>query len=316
MTFWVVFHRKVHLFFMLPFFLPLVWFICVMDKDIRKEIIEYLNFECKKHHIQIVTGNISDHNYDIYLPDLNCCIIIHTIGNFIIEPTTSNKNQFNEVRHEIKFVNVWEDQWTFQRDKIVSKFKSLLGVTRRIHGRETELIRIDNRKLIDFLAINHLNVPIKGKYKFGLICEKDLVAVMSFSKSREMVRDEVTYNSYELLRFCNKLNITVVGGFSKLLNHFIKLYDPDDIMTYADADWSDGEYYLNMGFEFIDKTPAIEFWLNMKTGIREYPHRVLDKYNLPADILYSEKEKSVFLESYGYYQVFNSGSYKYLLKRK
>jgi len=170
--------------------------------------------------------------------------------------------------------------------------------------------------LVKFLDENHMNVPIKAKYKYGLTKNQELVAVMSFSKGRPMTRNNESFNSFELLRFCNKLNMTVVGGFSKLLNHFIKIYNPDDIMTYVDADWSDGQSFLANGFKIMETMPPIEFWLNIQTGEREYPHMALKKLKKTMDINMSETEKNSFLHKHGYTIVYNSGSYKYIFMRK
>jgi hypothetical protein len=87
-------------------------------------------------------------------------------------------------------------------------------------------------------------------------------------------------------------------------------------MTYVDADWSDGEFYSRMGFECIEKIPPLEFWLDRSTGIREYPHLVLKKYDLTIETFSSESDKNSFLKNNGYTRVFNSGSYKFLLQLK
>jgi hypothetical protein len=53
---------------------------------------------------------------------------------------------------------------------------------------------------------------------------------------------------WELVRFCNKINTSVVGGASKLFKHFIKNYDPINIVSYSDKRWSTGGLYDKLGF--------------------------------------------------------------------
>lgn len=198
---------------------------------------------------------------------------------------------------------LWEDIWQFHNAKVKSKLKSLFGCNQRIHGRQCVLRVINNDVLIKFLIENHLNVPIRGKYKYGLYHQGEIVAVMSFSKGRPIHRFGSIYNSYELLRFCNKLDTTVVGGFSKLLRHFIKNVKPDDIMTYVDREWSDGSLYEKMGFVLEDKTGPIAFRLNTENGERIYPDRLPKSMRIPgSDIETRELPK-----------VYSMGSYKYLL---
>ncbi len=198
---------------------------------------------------------------------------------------------------------LWEDLWLFHRKKIESKLKSVFGLSSRVHGRACTVRDITNKDLTGFLEKNHLNVPIRAKYKYGLYHKGELMAVISFSKGRPIYRNGLLYNSYELLRFCNKLDTTVVGGFSKLLRHFISQQHPDDIMTYVDRDWSDGATYKKLGFERIDDTGPMEFWLDMETGERIYPHRSVTSHS-------SNGDPDISLNCP---KVYSSGSFKYIL---
>jgi len=285
-----------------------------MESNFRSEIIQFLKSECELHKKKTEIKDYQTQRRGVYLPQINCLILFHQLTHEYLESPDIKSVHIGQFPNKI--IHVWEDQWIYQGKKLESKLKSLLGTTERIHGRTTSITRLNNQNLINFLEDNHLNVAIKAKYKFGIIKEDELLAAMSFSSGREIERNGKIYNSYELLRFCNRLNITVVGGFSKLLNHFINMYQPDDIMTYVDADWSDGELYTKLGFEYADKVPPMEFWLNQLTGLREYPRFVLKMKNLPMTILESAKDKSRFLRENGYLQVFNSGSYKFILKLK
>ena len=92
-----------------------------------------------------------------------------------------------------------------------------------------------------------------------------LVAVASFSGLKTYWRNEKPCRSAELIRVCNLLNCTVVGGLDKLLKTFIKEINPDDLMTYADRDWSDGHSYQRLGFELIEQTPPQLFWIDPQT---------------------------------------------------
>lgn len=221
----------------------------------------------------------------------------------------SDKAEFPE---STKIISLWEDLWMFHRSKIESKLRSILGLSNRIHGRDTVIKIITNNDLLEFLQQNHLNVPIKAKYKYGLYYDKSLFAVMSFSKSRPIERNGVTYHSFELLRFCNKLDYTVVGGFSKLLRHFIRTMHPDDIMTYVDKDWSDGLTYEKAGFERVQILGPMEFLLNPATGVRIYPHRS-EQETFFEDNAKSDLSFDLNIDTL---KVYNSGSYKYILLLK
>ena len=71
----------------------------------------------------------------------------------------------------------------------------------------------------------------------------------TFSNKRKMSRQGPDYTSAELIRFATKDGFTVTGGLSKLIKHYMKMLAPNDLMSYADRDWSLGKGYLAAGFK-------------------------------------------------------------------
>ena len=98
-----------------------------------------------------------------------------------------------------------------------------------------------------FLGDNHLQGSCPASIKLGLQDPKTgiVYSIMTFGKSRFNKNIE-----YELLRFCNLKNCTIVGGASKLLKHFEKTIKPTSIVSYANRDWSMGNLYSKLGFEY------------------------------------------------------------------
>lgn len=294
-----------------------IGFICEMNDTFYDEVIEFIKGERSGAEI-VCTKDAPVHGfYSIFLPILNLSIVLIPLTNAQLLLPEAETN----IEGKVKRVVLWEDLWRYQTQKVQSKLRSLLQKTIKIHGRSTKIVSIDNAVLTLFLKENHLNVPLKAKYKYGLMHDEELVAVMSFSKGRPMPRRGTMYQSFELLRYCSLLNITVVGGFGKLLNHFIKRVKPDDVMTYIDADWSGGESLSRFGFVCQGKTAPQQFLLDLRTGERVYPHRV---HQLPKKVIKNTLEsmnnspdgpKEVLPALHdGILQVYNSGSYKYLLK--
>jgi hypothetical protein len=199
-------------------------------------------------------------------------------------------------RQKKQLVHVWEDVWLLHPQLVEARVAVLLGKFTRYHARLTAVRKITNPVLVDFLRQHHLQVPIIGRYKYGLFFKEELLAVASFSAARSVVRSGVEYRSYELLRFANKTGCVVAGGLSKLLSHFISEQNPDDVMTYADRDWGNGKGYKQLGFELVGLTEPQEFALDSSTRQRRY---------------LSEQNPSGISES-DCLRVFNSGSYKYI----
>ena len=283
-----------------------------MKSMFRSEVTDFIFKICKESSIKCEL--VRNDKVDIFFAGLKTSIKFHTLGEDF--PIQNLDEQERTSSFNMRIVHIWEDMWHNDQSKIESRIRSILGTTYRIFGRETSPINLNNTQLIRFLDENHLNVPLKAKYKYGLTNRGKIVAVMSFSKGRNITRSGISYKSYELLRFCNKLNITVVGGFSKLLNHFIQEQNPDDVMTYVDADWSDGHSLKMLNFDLVEKKGPMEFWLNTANGLREYPQIVLTRKNIHDFSSWSENKKNVFLKQNGYERVKNSGSFKDLLDLK
>ncbi len=200
----------------------------------------------------------------------------------------------------IQLIHLWEDVWCTQRPLALSRLRSLLGEFVRIHARQTIVKTIDKPTLQAFLQANHLHGSPQAKYKYGLFHHGKLVAAASFSAVRPLPRNGVVYNSYELVRFANLAGHVVTGGLGKLLAQFIADVQPDDIMSYADRDWSVGRSYEKLNFSFIENTAPQLFYIHPQELVRYYPQR------LPHGL--SETD----MLQRGYMCIYNAGNKKYL----
>lgn len=147
----------------------------------------------------------------------------------------------------IKLIHLWEDIWRTRPNQVLARLTSLLGQNKRIHGRKTKVHKIAKPIADAFLNQNHLQGAVSSRYKIGLFEKDELVAVATFSALRKMNHTE-NYKSAELIRFAVKGGYSITGGLSKLISYFAELYQPNDLMTYADRDWSAGEAYLRLNF--------------------------------------------------------------------
>lgn len=206
------------------------------------------------------------------------------------QPGDLIKLQENYQQKNSKLIHLWEDVWLSRPDQVVARIKSLLGQNTRIHGRKTKVSKITKPLADAFLSENHLQGPVSSRYKIGLFEKENLVAVATFSALRKMNHGE-NYRSAELIRFAVKAGYSITGGLSKLITYFAENHQPNDVMTYADRDWSAGEAYLTLGF--------------MQTTTLEPQIYSLDENlnrRLKKDNQFSAKE------------VFNTGSLKFILK--
>ena len=134
---------------------------------------------------------------------------------------------------------------------------------------------------------------------------------MSFSKSRFNKNIE-----WELLRFCTKINTQVIGAASKLLSYFIKNFNPNSIISYANRRWSNGKLYEKLNFKYIGATKPNYFYFIPNENIL-YSRVKFQKHKL-KDILpvydYSLSE-TINMYNNGYRKIYDCGNLKYIWKK-
>lgn len=212
---------------------------------------------------------------------------------------------------QILVVQLWQDVWITKPAQVFSRISSMLGLNRSIHGRKTKLLPVKQEIANDFFNKYHLQGTVRCKYRFGLMLEEKLVAVAGFSGLRPMNHTD-GYHSVELVRFATLNGITVTGGMSKLIKHMVAELKPNDVMSYADRDWSDGNGYTRLGFTLAGHTAPMQIFMHQTTMERCFPHRLPAALQLAIAPM-EEQERLSCLEKLNYIPVFNTGNLKYIL---
>ena len=203
-------------------------------------------------------------------------IAIELNGNYFHSEVSGKKNKSYHINKtqrafdkDIKLIHIFEDEWLLKRDIVKSRIKNLLGLTEnKIFARKCKIREISSLEKSIFLDKNHIQGNCVDKIRYGLFFEDELVSVMTFGKLRSALGSRVknTEKEYELIRFCSKINLNVIGSFSKLINYFVKKNLPKRIISYADCRWSGIDYektaYYRNGFDFIKKTPPSYYYVN------------------------------------------------------
>ena len=101
------------------------------------------------------------------------------------------------------------------------------------------------------------------------LSEGTLIAVATFSNARRWVKEGKEIRSYEWTRYASLPDLRVSGGMGKMLKAFIKEIQPDDIMSYADLEWSEGEVYERLGFEAETRKEPVTFTIDPQTWERK-----------------------------------------------
>ena len=147
-------------------------------------------------------------------------------------------------------VTLAEDRWRSQARLYRARLLAHAGKFRRISARDCEAVRTDRMSANLFLAGNHSYGPAACRHCYSLVEKKsgETVAAATFSNARRWQKGGKTVRSYEWVRYASVCGTRVAGGMGKLLSRFIADVEPDDIMSYADIEWSGGGVYRHLGF--------------------------------------------------------------------
>lgn len=290
----------------------------------NSKIETYVRDILNKHNISHVDNNrkiLNGKELDLLLTDYN--IAIEANGNYWHSEKYGNKDKFyhlNKVKlsHEknIKLIQFFEDEIILKKDIVESRILNLLGKSpMKIYARKCIIKEVEKNISTKFLNDNHLQGDIIDKFRYGLYYNNELVSIMTFGKKRIALKNKGVDNEYELLRFCNKLNHNVVGGFSKLLSMFIKNHNPMKILTFADIRWSGIDYrktvYYKNNFKFIGNTSPNYWYVKVNDFInREHRFKYRKNVIIKNEMDLNKTEWEIMQEN-GYDRIWDCGSMKF-----
>ena len=162
----------------------------------------------------------------------------------------SAKKVLQESFGNVNTVTVAEDRWRSRPDLYRTRILAHCGRFESVFARNCKAIRTDKATAGAFLEENHNYGSARCRYYYRLEDMKHgrTVGAAAFSNARRWVKDGAVIRSYEWVRYASANGIRVAGGMGKILSSFIEDVRPDDIMSYADLEWSDGEVYRKLGF--------------------------------------------------------------------
>lgn len=213
---------------------------------------------------------------DIYLPELNLAFefnglywhsFLHkTIDYHYLKTKMANDNG-------IDLYHVWEDDWAKKNNIILSMINERLNISQIIDINNLELKIVSKKEKSNFLSINHIHGNITSSVNIGLYLGSELVSLAIFIKRGEY---------YELLRFCNKLGVSIPKALDKIINYFINNYNMN-LTTIVDNSYRNSRLYEDIGFAY-DKDVLCDFQYiskNVRVNKKE-----LSKLNLQSGDLH------------------------------
>ena len=289
---------------------------CITQQEIYDFISQYVQADFNNRI------EISPQELDIFIPSKNIAIefdglLYHSSGYSSL--SACNVTEEYPLYHlektqacaekNIQLFHIFENEWRDKKEIWQSVLLNALGKSERVYARKCTVKEVPFKEAKEFLNANHLQGVCSSKVNIGLYSENTLVSLMTFGRPR--------YNKlyeWELLRFCNALNTSVIGGASKLLSYFIKNYNPKSILSYANLRWSTGNLYEQLGFTLISQSSPNYFYFNedfiLHSRIEFQKHKLKDKLeNFDEKLTESEN-----MYNNGYRKIYDCGNLVYEMK--
>lgn len=275
----------------------------------KEELLNFIKSVYNGEIIENDTTLMEDSTIDIYLPEKHIAFEYDDFANhneMVIDKKFHRRKTEACEEHGVQLIHVFEDEWVYQTEITQSRIKGLLGLNERVYARKCKVKPIESKVSRQFLEENHIQGSSSDKYRYGLFKDNELMALMTFGKSR--FADE-----FELIRYCGLRNKNIIGGASKLFKYFMNEHrEIDKITSFADRRWSVGNLYKTIGFDFINKTePAYQYIVN---GVRH--NRIeFQKHKLIKQGFDENKSEHEIMLDRGIYRIYDSGNIKFVYTR-
>jgi hypothetical protein len=285
------------------------------QNGIKKEFIKFLTSIIGNN--VILNFNIGNCCIDYYLPYKKIGFIFLSSKRHI-ETKIENHNEFKyntEVceKNGIHLIHIFEDEWLNKKEICKSRIINKLTLSERIYARKCNIVNVNKEITKKFLDDNHIQGNVNSLFNYGLEYNGELVSLMTFGKLRKNLGRCNMSDGYELLRFCNKIGYSVIGGASKLFNFFKEKNNPSYIVSYADRRWSNGNLYEQMKFTLSHISKPNYFYVVNNERKNRFGYRkdvLVSKYDCPLN----ETEHN-FCKSKGWYRIYDCGTKVYEWKK-
>jgi len=258
---------------------------------------------------------ISPHELDIVFPDKKiaveyCGLVFH--GELLFGRKNKRKTyHLNKLERctdiGYKLITIFSDEWLTKKDIVKDRLKHIiLKSSERIYARKCVISEITSKQASEFVDRHHIQGYTGSRVKLGAFYDNRLVAVMTFASGSISKGESNVKNTWELSRFCVSDNVIGIAG--KLLEHFKKNYEWDNIFSYADRRWSDGNLYRTIGFDFKHNTSP-NYWYFKEETKRH--HRFNFRKDKIKHLGNGEQTEWEIMQEQGWNRIWDCGSMKF-----
>lgn len=283
----------------------------------QDELHEYIKSICPENAIRYDCRSILNESQelDIYIEDLGIAIEFNGLfwhnSDYAIYgkqpiPMMYHYNKTEECNERgIRLVHVFEDEWYFKQKLCKSMLKKIIqpSTMRHIDASKCSISQIASQFEKEHFLIKYSFYGVDGSsIAYGLLYNQHLVAMMTFSKTRNNKQYE-----WQILNYVEVNSFIVDGGFNKLYDAFVQDAMPKSICMYVSRDWNTSRDFAEC-LRYVKTLDPKLYWTTcdrqrMKgTSITSAnANSILCKYD-------STKSFKQNMNDNGYYRIYDSGT--------
>jgi hypothetical protein len=279
----------------------------------EQKLVDY--FKTNYPNINLIHNDrtqISPLELDLYFPSHS--LGIEVCGLYWHSEVSGGKNRSYHYDKMIKcadknirLITIFEDEIRDKFDIVVSRILVALGIIKnKVFARKCVLSEISVGVANSFFKENHIQGASTALKAWGLYYNGELVAACSVGNVGR--KHAGGSNMVELKRFCSKLNLIIVGGFSKLFKLVIDYYKGYIIKSYCDMRYGNifNPVYELSGFTLLGSTKYTPHYIKNGKRFRNFSLR-----KTPEERLTGKTEFELRL-SQGYDRIWDCGHRTYV----
>lgn len=280
-----------------------------MVSSLEKVLCEYIKTVYNGDIKTSVRDIISPYELDIYIPEKRLAIEFngdYWHSSIFKEPKYHQQKTIACAKKGVRLVHIFEHEYIHNEYKIKSFIKNILSNDNTVYyARNTVIKEIDTNTAKDFCEKYHLQGWSASKIALGCYKDEELLSIMTFSKPRF----DNSYQ-YELIRYCTKTDIGVIGGAQKIFSYFVNRYNVTSVITYSDISKFTGNIYTKLGFEVVKITSPNYVWISYDDNsiLSRYQTQ---KYKLIKKGLGTQEQtEDEIMSSLNFLKIYDSGNIK------
>lgn len=286
----------------------------------EQEIYQFIKQTCYDRTVlSNVRSIIPPYELDIYIPEL--LLAVEYCGLYWHSENRGKDSKYHLLKHQlcekqgIRLVTIFEDEYLTSPLLVFNRLSHIIGrfPGKKLNARQCTIKEISSAEKNKFMTNYHIQGADICAVSLGLFYQDVLVAAMTFarpSRSRNSASAVGTVGLWELNRFATDCECHIRGAAGKLLSYFKRTYQWNEIYSYADKRWSQGQLYIGLGFSLISQSNPNYWYLDNKYTKREYRFNYTKRSLVTAGFDPNLTEREI-MESRGYDKIWDCGVLKF-----